>query len=99
MTDLRPHGLTEYLSNTVARAYRELESDGVISTHGRRGTFVKSGLLDGRASGTHHRDTENAAAALASKARASKARASGLTLAETVRLLENAWTRHTRPAR
>jgi DNA-binding transcriptional regulator YhcF (GntR family) len=80
--------------NTVARAYRELESDGVISTHGRRGTFVKSGLLDGRASGAHHRDTENAAAALARTARAS-----GLTLAETVRLVEAAWARRIRPAR
>jgi GntR family transcriptional regulator len=27
-------------SGTVARAYRELESDGVVSTHGRRGTIV-----------------------------------------------------------
>lgn len=25
---------------TVARAYRELESDGVVSTHGRHGTIV-----------------------------------------------------------
>ncbi|MEP6527413.1 MAG: GntR family transcriptional regulator [Nocardioidaceae bacterium] len=33
-------------ANTVARAYRELEADGVISTHGRRATFVRSTLLD-----------------------------------------------------
>ena len=26
---------------TVARAYRELESDGVVTTHGRHGTLVK----------------------------------------------------------
>jgi GntR family transcriptional regulator len=26
---------------TVARAYRELESDGVVSTHGRHGTVVQ----------------------------------------------------------
>lgn len=26
---------------TVARAYRELESDGVVTTHGRHGTRVK----------------------------------------------------------
>ena len=26
--------------NTVARAYRELESDGAVETRGRRGTFV-----------------------------------------------------------
>jgi DNA-binding transcriptional regulator YhcF (GntR family) len=31
--------------NTVARAYRELEHDGVIETRGRHGTFV-SGSLD-----------------------------------------------------
>ena len=41
-------------ANTVARAYRELEADGVIATHGRRGTFVSSTVLaegrpDGRA--------------------------------------------------
>ena len=29
-------------ANTVAKAYRELEADGVIETHGRRGTFVRS---------------------------------------------------------
>ncbi len=33
-------------ANTVARAYRELETDGVISTQGRRGTFVRSTRLD-----------------------------------------------------
>ncbi|WP_280725394.1 GntR family transcriptional regulator [Kitasatospora sp. MAA4] len=27
-------------ANTVARAYRELEADGVVETHGRRGTLV-----------------------------------------------------------
>jgi DNA-binding transcriptional regulator YhcF (GntR family) len=26
--------------NTVARAYRELESDGIVETRGRNGTFV-----------------------------------------------------------
>lgn len=26
--------------NTVARSYRELESDGIIETHGRKGSFV-----------------------------------------------------------
>ncbi len=31
---------------TVARAYRELESDGVVSTHGRHGTVV-AGLPPG----------------------------------------------------
>ncbi|NKY55719.1 GntR family transcriptional regulator [Nocardia flavorosea] len=28
--------------NTVARAYRELEQDGVLETRGRRGTFIAS---------------------------------------------------------
>ena len=27
-------------TNTVARAYRELERDGVIETHGRSGSFI-----------------------------------------------------------
>jgi DNA-binding transcriptional regulator YhcF (GntR family) len=33
-------------ANTVARAYRELEADGVLATYGRRGTFVRSAVLD-----------------------------------------------------
>ena len=33
-------------ANTVARAYRELEADEIIATHGRRGTFVRSDILD-----------------------------------------------------
>lgn len=66
--------------NTVARAYRELEADGVIDTHGRRGTFVRStrtpspdvrGLVAGYVSG---------------------ARARGLTCAEAVRLVEEQWS-------
>ncbi len=35
-------------ANTVARAYRELEADGVVVTQGRRGTFVRSDALAGR---------------------------------------------------
>lgn len=31
-------------ANTVARAYHELESDGVIETRGRRGTFVGNAI-------------------------------------------------------
>lgn len=30
----------ELAANTVAKAYRALESDGVIETHGRKGTFI-----------------------------------------------------------
>jgi len=29
-------------ANTVARAYRELEADGIIETRGRNGTFVSA---------------------------------------------------------
>ncbi|MFO7689087.1 MAG: GntR family transcriptional regulator [Cryobacterium sp.] len=29
-------------TNTVARAYRELERDGVIETHGRSGSFISA---------------------------------------------------------
>jgi DNA-binding transcriptional regulator YhcF (GntR family) len=29
-------------ANTVARAYRELEQDGIVATHGRNGTIVRS---------------------------------------------------------
>ena len=68
-------------ANTVARAYRELETDGVIATHGRRGTFVSSAALDaGEATGL-------AASYVAA------ARRQGLTLAEATRLVEQAWRR------
>lgn len=36
-------------ANTVARAYRELEADGVLEGRGRSGTFVRSTVSDGRA--------------------------------------------------
>lgn len=36
-------------ANTVARAYRELEADGVIETRGRKGTFVGRVAKPGRA--------------------------------------------------
>ena len=67
-------------ANTVARAYRELEADGVIATQGRRGTFVSStALAQGRP-----------AAALAAEYVVG-ARRAGLTLAEATRLVERAW--------
>ncbi|CAA9369215.1 MAG: Transcriptional regulator, GntR family [uncultured Nocardioidaceae bacterium] len=65
--------------NTVARAYRELESDGVIVTEGRRGTFVRSGAA-----------APSAVDELAGRFVAA-ARAHGLTRAEAVRLVEGAW--------
>lgn len=36
-------------ANTVARAYRELEADGVLEGRGRSGTFVRAGVSQGRA--------------------------------------------------
>lgn len=67
--------------NTVARAYRELEADGVVVTEGRRGTFVAM------ASG----DSPDAAAAAAAYVAA--VRRLGLTRAEAIRLVDGAWAR------
>lgn len=64
---------------TVARAYKELEADGVIATEGRRGTFVRSG----RASGSAVEAAQEYVAA---------ARRLGLTLPEAVRLVEDGWS-------
>lgn len=77
--------------NTVARAYRELESDGVISTQGRRGTFVRSSFLDAAGS-ARTQEVQAAAAKLAASARSL-----GLSLAETTRLVESAWASPARP--
>ncbi|HEX6149881.1 GntR family transcriptional regulator [Nocardioides sp.] len=67
-------------ANTVARAYRELEADGVVVTEGRRGTFVASGTAAASP------EADRAAAAYAVTARRL-----GLTRAEATRLLERAW--------
>ena len=69
-------------ANTVARAYRELEADGVVVTHGRRGTFVTSEVL-ATGGGPDSLASEYVAAA----------RRAGLTLAEATRLVEQAWGR------
>jgi DNA-binding transcriptional regulator YhcF (GntR family) len=67
--------------NTVARAYKELEADGLVATEGRRGTRV-----------TGHVATP-AAVRDAAEALALEARRAGLTLPEAVRLLEHGWSR------
>lgn len=74
-------------ANTVARAYRELEADGVISTQGRRGTFVRSALLDDETA------EDPGAARKAAQNFTTAARRSGLSLAEATRLVEASWPR------
>ena len=71
-------------ANTVARAYRELEADGVIATHGRRGTFVRSEAVDGDSRPAQLEDAAATYVALARKA--------GLSAPEALRLVERAWT-------
>ncbi len=59
-------GLAESLglaANTVAKAYRALEADGVIETRGRNGTFVAA------AGAAAEREVASAAQAYASRAR------------------------------
>ena len=68
--------------NTVAKAYRALESDGVIETRGRAGTFVSSTALAAPPGDVERRAGDLAAAA----------RRRGLTLAEAQTLLQRAWT-------
>lgn len=66
--------------NTVAKAYRRLETDGVIATEGRRGTFVASSVGSG-----------SAGASAAAQHYATVSRRLGLTCAEATRLLEQHW--------
>jgi len=65
-------------TNTVARAYRELESLGVIETRGRAGSVVTGGGVD-------------RAAREAAHAYAEKLQALGLDEADGVRLLRRAF--------
>lgn len=66
--------------NTVARAYKELESDGVVVTEGRRGTFVSPSVAGDSA------DAHRAAGDYASACRRL-----GLSMPEAQRLVERAW--------
>ena len=68
-------------ANTVARAYRELESDGVIQTFGRRGTFIASRLVG------------DADATAAARGYVETVRRVGLSRDEAVRLVEQEWAR------
>ncbi|MFE1953095.1 GntR family transcriptional regulator [Streptomyces sp. NPDC059524] len=64
-------GLAEQLglaANTVAKAYRALEADGVIETRGRNGTFVAAA-----------RDAASREAAIAAEAFAERVRRLGLS--------------------
>jgi DNA-binding transcriptional regulator YhcF (GntR family) len=72
-------------ANTVARAYKELEADGVVETLGRRGTFVL-----GRRSPDARGSREEARAAAA--AYVAVARRLGLTREEAANLVGEAWT-------
>ena len=82
--------------NTAARVFRELEADGLVTTEGRRGTFVASAVT--AAPGTAASATGTSGDAVAERARetaagyAQAARRLGLTRAEAVRLLEHAWS-------
>lgn len=67
-------------ANTIAKAYRALETDGVIETHGRRGTLIAS----------RHLDDSQAEAAAATYTQI--ARRQGLSLDEAIRLVEKDWT-------
>lgn len=74
-------------TNTVARAYRELEADGVISTHGRGGTFVRSDVLDKPPADCGAADLARAAAA----DYVHTVRRLGLNSQEAARLVQNIW--------
>ena len=74
-------------ANTVARAYRELEADGVITTHGRRGTFVHSDVLDEAT--PHSGSADIAKAAAAEYVRT--LRRLGFNAQEAARLVEITW--------
>ena len=77
-------------ANTVARAYRELETDGVIATHGRKGTFVRSAVVD---NGTSSDTTTGERARAAAEAYVASVRALGLGVTEATRLVELVWSR------
>lgn len=67
--------------NTVAKAYRALEADGVIETRGRAGTFVASGATAQLPAEVERLAREYVAAA----------RRAGLTAPEATELVRRGW--------
>jgi DNA-binding transcriptional regulator YhcF (GntR family) len=67
--------------NTVAKAYRALEADGVIETRGRAGTFVASTALAGVGEEVEQLAADYALAA----------RRAGLTAPEAAALVQRSW--------
>lgn len=67
--------------NTVAKAYRALEADGVIVTEGRKGSFIRASTAATRPDAT-----------AATREYVATARRLGLTLAEATRLVERTWS-------
>ena len=68
-------------ANTVARAYKELEADGIVETRGRNGTLVSA-----------QGDAAHRAAQLAASEYASRARSLGLTPDAALDLVKTALT-------
>lgn len=70
--------------NTVARAYRELEADGVLEGRGRSGTFVRATVTAGKAA------PAAASARAAAERYAEATRSLGIPPAEAVELVRRA---------
>ncbi|WP_298749417.1 GntR family transcriptional regulator [uncultured Serinicoccus sp.] len=66
-------------TNTVAKAYRQLEEEGHVETRGRGGTLVREELAPSQP------------ARVAAEELVHAARASGLDLSQTVGLLRRSW--------
>ncbi|MFB6888471.1 GntR family transcriptional regulator [Kitasatospora sp. NPDC056327] len=66
-------------AGTVARAYRELEADGVVETHGRRGTLIAA-----------VGDSAHRLAAAAAAEYAERVRRLGVPLADALGAADNA---------
>jgi DNA-binding transcriptional regulator YhcF (GntR family) len=67
---------------TVARAYRELENDGIVTTHGRHGTVVAT---------VDHRDRASAALVDAARRYAVDARRAGAGVEDAIAALRAAY--------